>query len=293
MTVDHPSMASDSTCLICGSGRHTPWPAASRLIDSVFDGQVVRCRGCGFCWIAPRPAPHAAAYEEDYFGAYEAAGQIMPAAGAHASRLEARLVRLEALVGGPGRVLDAGIGDAGFLRTAAARGWDVLGTDVSSHAATQARQKYGIDVIMGTLEDVALPRGHFDAVHLSHVVEHLHDPVAALENVRASLRPGGWIVVEVPNEFTNALTRVRLALGIAGRYAVRSTHVSFFDPGTLTTLLEGHGFTVRRLTTFRDTQVGGPLGQAARRLVDAVERRTSGGPLLEVFAQSAEEQSNR
>lgn len=273
-------------CLVCASTRFAPWPAATRLANSTFDGEIVRCRDCGFCWMSPIPAEGVAAYEEDYFEAYEAAGQIMPAANAHAGALTTRIARIEELTGGPGRILDAGIGDGGFLRTAAARGWAVLGTDISAFAAARARKHHGIQVVEGALERVALPAGHFDAVHLSHVIEHVHDPVAALRNVRRSLRPGGWLIIEVPNEFTNGLTRVRLALGLAKRYSVRSTHVFFFDPTTLPKLLEARGFTVRSSRTFRETRVGGVVGRAVRGIVETIEQRSSGSPLLEVFAQS-------
>jgi SAM-dependent methyltransferase len=38
--------------------------------------------------------------------------------------------------------------------------------------------------------------GAFDLVHARLVVEHLPDPRAAIANMAASLRPGGWLVVE-------------------------------------------------------------------------------------------------
>ncbi len=273
-------------CLICGSRVVASWPEARTLVNSLFDGEVVRCRDCGFCWISPIPDDGVASYGEDYFQAYETAGQVMPAASAQGGPLEARLARLEHLVGKPGRVLDVGIGDAGFLRAASRRGWEVVGTDISGYAANEARRKYGIEVIEGALESSDLQPGHFDAVHMSHVIEHLRDPIAGLRKVRQCLRGGGWLVVEVPNEFANGLTRLRLALGLARPYPVRSTHVYFFDPSTLPKLLEAQGFTVRSLRTFREIRVGGALGRVARALVATIEGGTSGSPLLEVYAQS-------
>lgn len=45
-----------------------------------------------------------------------------------------------------------------------------------------------------------VPDGHFDFVHSSHCLEHMHDPAAALVNWVRVLRPGGHMVVLVPDE---------------------------------------------------------------------------------------------
>lgn len=60
----------------------------------------------------------------------------------------------------------------------------------------------------------------------------------------------------------------------------------FFDPTTLPRLLEAQGFTVKSSRTFRDTGVGGLVGRTLRQVVQTIERHTTGGPLLEVFAQA-------
>jgi SAM-dependent methyltransferase len=44
------------------------------------------------------------------------------------------------------------------------------------------------------------PVNHYDAVHSSHCLEHMHDPEAALKDWWALLKPGGYLVVVVPDE---------------------------------------------------------------------------------------------
>lgn len=44
------------------------------------------------------------------------------------------------------------------------------------------------------------PQAAYDAVHSSHCLEHMHDPVAALEDWWSLLKPGGYLVVVVPEE---------------------------------------------------------------------------------------------
>jgi 2-polyprenyl-3-methyl-5-hydroxy-6-metoxy-1,4-benzoquinol methylase len=50
-------------------------------------------------------------------------------------------------------------------------------------------------------------RGHFDVVSLVHVLEHLRDPWSALRELRARLKPGGLLLVEVPNDPVAELQR--------------------------------------------------------------------------------------
>lgn len=44
------------------------------------------------------------------------------------------------------------------------------------------------------------PINHYDAVHSSHCLEHMHDPRAALKEWWLLLKPGGYMVVVVPDE---------------------------------------------------------------------------------------------
>ena len=96
------------------------------------------------------------------------------------------------------RLLDVGSGSGDFLLRMRARGWDVLGVEPDPVAAAAARRK-DLDVRDGMLADAALPDDTFDAIVLSHVIEHVHDPVALLSECGRVLRPGGRLVVLTPN----------------------------------------------------------------------------------------------
>lgn len=45
------------------------------------------------------------------------------------------------------------------------------------------------------------PKDHFDAVHGSHVLEHMHDPAAAIRDWMKVLKPGGYLIQTVPDWF--------------------------------------------------------------------------------------------
>ena len=96
------------------------------------------------------------------------------------------------------RLLDVGCGSGEFLLRMRERGWDVLGVEPDPVAAAAARRG-GLDVRDGMLDDAAFPDESFDAIVLSHVIEHVHDPIALLRECGRVLRPGGTLVLMTPN----------------------------------------------------------------------------------------------
>lgn len=97
-----------------------------------------------------------------------------------------------------GRLLEVGCGNGQMLNEMKDLGWDVTGIDVDSAAVAQARS-LGLKVEEGALEPGMFEEGSFDAVAMSHVIEHLHDPRTILRECLHVLRPGGKLVLVTPN----------------------------------------------------------------------------------------------
>lgn len=93
-----------------------------------------------------------------------------------------------------GRLLDAGAA-YGFFLLAAAPYFECMGIDVSEYAASVARDEFGMNVRSGDIEQTGFPDGHFDAVVLWDIIEHLIHPVEALREVHRVLKPGGWVFI--------------------------------------------------------------------------------------------------
>ncbi len=107
----------------------------------------------------------------------------------------------------PGRLLDVGTGSGLLLTAAEQRGWTVAGVEISPDAARHARDEFGLDVLAGDV--FAVPAtAQYDVVVFNHVVEHLLDPVGDLRYGAERLRPGGLLVVGVPN-FGSWMARLR------------------------------------------------------------------------------------
>ena len=239
-------------CAVCGSLEQAPFLRPARS-----PGPVVRCRGCGLVFVSPREDERAIIDEgrplaelerlrdsrdpRDLAGCWEL---DLLAAETPALRA-ARRVNHQAALGWiarhrppPGRLLDFGCGWGFFLEDARAAGWTVQGLEPLPGHGVHARGALGLDVRTDTLRPDSFPPESFDVVTAFQVFEHLPDPAAELAKLHRMLKPGGLMVIEVPNIAT---PWVRL-LGGRHRHFVED-HLWFFSPRSLARLLERQGFT--------------------------------------------------
>ena len=89
-----------------------------------------------------------------------------------------------------GNVLDLGCGSGEWLDKMTRLGWRTQGVEPDPAAAEIARRG-GHEVFCGTFEEAALPGGSFDAIVMSHVIEHLANPAATLRECARVLGLGG------------------------------------------------------------------------------------------------------
>ncbi len=144
-----------------------------------------------------------------------------------------------------GRALEIGCGSGAFLALLKQHGWQVAGIELSKTAAATAKREFDIEVFTDGLDQAPFARESFDYIHLSHVIEHLPDPVEALQTVRRWLKPTGTIYIETPN--VDSFARRRL-----GGYWLNwdtPRHLCLFTPPTLTKTLTAAGLAVKDLST--------------------------------------------
>jgi SAM-dependent methyltransferase len=200
---------------------------------------LVECRHCGLVYANPRLTPEEIwkRYSPDYFW-----NEYLPALGVKDGHVDlayfdARHAAMLQLIArqrpAPGRLIEVGAGGGFFLKAAERAGWSVAGIEISSEGVEFATTRLGLDVRRTSAEDLDFPAGSCDVVVMFDVIEHLLDPVLALERVRTVLRPGGLLVVSTPN--LNAVSR--FALGSDWAVLSPAEHLYNFSAATLGRLL--------------------------------------------------------
>lgn len=135
------------------------------------------------------------------------------------------------------RLLDIGCGNGNFLLNARDAGWEVCGIEPDAVAADLARRQK-LDVRIGTFEDQTADESVYNAITLSHVIEHVHEPNSLIRFVNRVLKPGGVVYIETPNVDSHGFAH----FGRFWRGIEAPRHLVLFNPSSLGRMLSAAGF---------------------------------------------------
>ena len=265
------------SCLLCGTeGVSLYWSLRDRLFDAPGEWRVKKCpnSACGLLWLDPMPSEEDLwkAYRNYYTHqkdkplpldtwprrAYQAVkegylahkygydrettplwkqlmGFLLYLDPPRRTYLDFNVMYLPARP--QGRLLDLGSGSGTLIEIMNRMGWSAEGVDNDAVAVNNARSK-GLQVNLGTLEAQRYPENHFDAVVMSHVIEHVHNPLRLTKECYRILKPGGRIVMVTPNGKSWGHRMFQDAW--VGLDPPRHLHV--FTPRSLCQLVERGGF---------------------------------------------------
>jgi SAM-dependent methyltransferase len=229
-------------CLLCGERRINP------LNTFILNGArffTVRCLSDGMMWLDPQPTPEF--YDRLYAEHYHRTGQDDPlleqaTLDVHTDveklRQAARL-RLDEIqeFAAPGHFLEVGFGSGYTLMEAKARGWDVLGLEVAQSCVDDMGAR-GIPAVRASLTEYDGPCEAFDVVAMYSVIEHVHDPAAYLRQAFQLLKPGGILVLRLPDTPDE------------GPPASLIAHLYHFNQATIAEFLRRHHFEALRFGSF-------------------------------------------
>lgn len=247
-------------CILCGGMKHELVSERDR-----HGGLLCTrlCAGCGLIRNDPVPtepeldAFYASAYRESYKGASVPRRRQV---WRNFDRTKRHMLTYRDVYGQGGRWLDLGSGSGEFLYLARAMGAEVEGVEPHEGYCLYSRDTLGLPVRRATLDSSGYDPGSFDLIRLSHVLEHMRDPLRTLIQLRAWLRPGGVLYVEVPDIAEEARNRLRGRLFHYG-------HINNFDPVTLRALAGAAGLVELGRTKQRAAQTTGLFLTAGATLV--------------------------
>ena len=233
-----------------------------------------RCRSCCVAWLDPRPVPADIPKLYSRYSTHHSDPSLTWVGQLQQQVSESVLERLGYPVHGPkkiiprllsysphakrtallsvlnlptsaaGKLLDVGCGNGEFLARMRSLGWNVSGIDFDPSAVSCARSQ-GLDARLGTIADLD-ETALYDVIVLTHVVEHVSDPVALLQECRKRLQPGhGRIIISTPN--INSLGHAWFNKYWRGLEVPR--HLILFSPAALRECVGRAGLAVRSLST--------------------------------------------
>jgi SAM-dependent methyltransferase len=188
-------------CLVCGAATSGSFPAAIEGFS------VLTCDACGSArtWPALGDEAIAAWYPQAYYGNENV--RFNPLFERMTRWFRRRRVDVIRRLTAPGSALDVGCGRGFTLAFLRQCGYEVTGVELSAAAAGHARSVLGLDVRTGDFLSQPFAPDSFDVVIFWHSLEHVSNPLAALDRAREILRPGGLLVIAVPN-FASIQSRV-------------------------------------------------------------------------------------
>ena len=138
-----------------------------------------------------------------------------------------------------GKMLDVGSGVGSFVSEMKQHGWEATGLEPDADARKVAKDLYGLE-LSGIKQFYQLPAGHFDAITLWHVLEHVHDLSKYVQQLKALLKEKGRLFIAVPN-YTAADATIYREYWAA--YDV-PRHLYHFSPQSIKVLMEKNGLKV-------------------------------------------------
>lgn len=265
-------------CPVCGgTERSLLYKGLTDRVFGVADGSwdFYRCAACASAWLDPRPTPSSIgrAYERYYTHLAEDDAAMLPKSALvrqlHAWQNDYKnaryglqrkpssvggrwLVRLAPSLrakadaqcrhmppppAGGGRLLDVGFGSGAFLKIASEMGWHAEGIDFDPKAVEVARAR-GLNVSCASADELATQERQYDVITISHVIEHVHAPMALLRNLYRLLKPGGLLWLDTPNLSSYGARR----FGPDWRDLDPPRHFVLFTPQSMISALTTIGF---------------------------------------------------
>jgi 2-polyprenyl-3-methyl-5-hydroxy-6-metoxy-1,4-benzoquinol methylase len=241
-------------CPACGSTIGRLYLAGCRDLLCGVEGEwsIQECSSCGLLFTIPRSdeAQAATFYPSDYPGYHPVDGvkpsglfSILKWMSSLPYRIRFGAPELRPVPFGHKRFLDVGCGGGALLRDMQALGWSCFGIDLSDQSIKSSRERAPRASVRKALLNDLVEESFYDLIVLSHVLEHLPNPMSSLEQCLRLLRPGGKLLVVVPN-IASAEARLfgRSWLGLE-----IPRHLIHFTERTARNVIERAGFQIKRV----------------------------------------------
>ena len=234
-------------CPACGN---SSWDSTGRVKDHSISGEWFQLKSCPVCHLkqtSPQPAQgEIGRYyaSEDYVSHSDTRSGVINKLY-HAARVLMLKKKhqwvLKASGQQTGYLLDVGAGTGHFPYYMKLSGWHAEGLEPDETARKVAAEK--LNMPLDPIEKLdTLPENQYDVITLWHVLEHVHNPGSYFDRFRKILKPGGVLIIAVPNHTSRDAKRYKADWAA---YDV-PRHLWHFSPESMQKIMEKHGFTLTK-----------------------------------------------
>ena len=139
---------------------------------------------------------------------------------------------------GGNKILDVGAGDGSFVSFLREKGFNAKGIEPSREGREMAKKLYSLDLIEKNISDFDPKVEKYDIINLSHVLEHVQDPMKMLKKIIDLLEDHGSLTLEVPNSNSWEM-KIFKSIYI---HIDSPRHIHHFNKKSLSILLSNAGF---------------------------------------------------
>ena len=259
----------ENKCIICNSNNIRKFLKAKDYIYGI-PGEFIllECLNCGLIFTYPRPSKEE--IEKWYQRADYIPHQIQNNVNNKLSKLklfikknknvviikkilDTKAIWVPDLPKGA-NILELGCATGDFLLSLKDKGWNLYGVEVGKKVAQYAREKSGLNIYCGYLENLKLPSNMFDAIFAWHVIEHLPKPLITLSEIHRILKPEGYFIFSVPN-----IRSWEFKLFKQYWYDLQvPLHLSHFSPSSISYILDKPGFSIDKI--FYQANINSAIG---------------------------------
>lgn len=146
-----------------------------------------------------------------------------------------------------GKFLDIGCGEGSVLQEASDNGFEPYGVDIANNLSSSFSH---FNFFHGNIIDAKFPDNYFSVIYMDSVLEHVMNPMETLHELNRILKPGGVLLMIVPNEDSLENSFIRLVYSLTfqlHKYGkikplVTPYHVQGFNISSIKTALSKSAF---------------------------------------------------
>lgn len=223
-----------TSCIFCNSNKfkvlYSRKDARYSLDQNLY--KMNKCSDCGGLYLSPRIPEREIwnYYPVDYYYENLTLNEIM---FKELKKNGRKMQYLKELT--PGKLLDVGCRDGSFVKFSELFGWNSEGYEFNDGVS----KKFNCRITYGDFSQ--LENSSYDVITLWAVLEHLYHPNEYLEQINTMLKPGGYLIVQIPkfNSFTGKLLF----------HEDVPRHVTAYSSDWINLYIQKFGFEVIRMNT--------------------------------------------